>query len=174
MNSDIRIGIIGDYREENASHRATDAALQHAADALGVRVQSAWLPTSDLPGVPAKRSLFRFDGLLCAPGSPFASMDGALAAIRYARENNRVFLGTCGGFQHLVIEFARNVLNFADAEHEETSPDARTLFIKHLECSLVGKTQIVKIIPHTRLSNLMRCGESVEQFWCSFGVNRSY
>src|SRR5262245_46012298 len=99
MNSRIRIGIIGDYRPENASHQATDSALQHAGAGLGMTVEGEWLPTSDLPGAPAKRSLSRFDGLLCAPGSPFASMDGALASIRYARENGRVFLGTCGGFQ---------------------------------------------------------------------------
>ena len=85
MKPELRIGIIGDYRPDNASHGATDAALQHAGVALGVKVQSNWLPTSDLPGVPAKRSLSSYDGLLCAPGSPFASMDGALAAIRYAR-----------------------------------------------------------------------------------------
>src|SRR5258706_8819212 len=145
MNSTIRIGIIGDYREENTSHRATDAALQHAGAALGLTIEGEWLPTSELPGVAAKRSLSRFDGLLCAPGSPYASMDGALAAIRYARENNRVFLGTCVGFQHLVIEFARNVLNVTDAEHAETSPHAPMQFIDRLSCSLVGKTDRVKI-----------------------------
>ena len=174
MKSTIRIGIIGDYREENASHRATDAALQHAGTTLGATVEGEWLPTSDLPGTPAKRSLARYDGLLCAPGSPYASMDGALAAIRYARENNRVFLGTCGGFQHLVIEFARNVLKLADAEHEETSPDAPRLFITRLSCSLVGKNERVKFTPGTKLATLMRASESVEQFWCSFGVNRAY
>jgi CTP synthase (UTP-ammonia lyase) len=42
-------------------------------------------------------------------------MDGALFAIRHAREQNRPFLGTCGGFQHGVIEYARNVLGWQDA-----------------------------------------------------------
>jgi CTP synthase (UTP-ammonia lyase) len=174
MKPKLRIGIIGDYRLDNASHGATNVALQHAGMALGVQVQSNWLPTSDLPAVPAKRSLSSYDGLLCAPGSPFASMDGALAAIRYARENNRVFLGTCGGFQHLVIEFARNVLNVIDAEHAETSPQAPMQFIERLSCSLVEKADRVKIVPGTRLASLMRCAESLEQFWCSFGVNPIY
>jgi len=168
----VRIGIIGDFRPENASHLATGEALQHAADALGVRVLSEWLPTDSLAsGVSA---LDRFDGLLCSPGSPYASTDGALAAIRYARENDRVFLGTSGGFQHAVIEFARNVLGIHDAEHEETSPDSSTLFISRLSCSLVGKTGSVRISPGTRLDSILGREESVEQFWCSFGVNPKF
>jgi CTP synthase (UTP-ammonia lyase) len=49
-------------------------------------------------------------------------MSGALLAIRYAGENDVPFIGTCGGFQHAVIEYARNVLGWADAAHAETDP----------------------------------------------------
>jgi CTP synthase (UTP-ammonia lyase) len=74
----------------------------------------------------------------------------------------------------LVIEFARNVLNVTDAEHAETSPHAPMQFIERLSCSLVGKTDRVKIVPGTRLASLMRCAECLEQFWCRFGVNPIY
>jgi CTP synthase (UTP-ammonia lyase) len=172
MNSTIQIGIIGDYRPGNASHVATNAALQHAASALSMRVQNEWLPTDSL--VSEVSTLDQFDGLLCSPGSPYASMDGALNAIRFARENDRVFLGTCGGFQHAVIEFARSVLGIHDAEHEETARGASALFISRLSCSLVGKTGRVRIKRGTQLGSIFGCEESVEQFWCSFGVNPKF
>ena len=65
----------------------------------------------------------------CVPGSPYHSAEGALAAIRFAREKRRVFLGTCGGFQHALIEFARNVLGVSQAEHAETAPTAPDLVV---------------------------------------------
>ena len=172
MNSTTRIGIIGDFRPGNSSHVATNTALEHAAEALGLRVRSEWLPTDSLNA--QLPTLSQCDGLLCSPGSPYASMAGALAAIRYARENNRAFLGTCGGFQHAVIEFARNVLDVRDAEHEETSPGASTLFISRMACSLVGKADRIKVKPGTQLGSIFGREEAVEQFWCSFGVNPQY
>jgi CTP synthase len=48
---------------------------------------------------------------------------GALDAIRWARETGRPFLGTCGGFQHALIEFARNVLGIKDADSTEMNPN---------------------------------------------------
>ncbi len=169
LKSNLRIGVIGDYRTQNISHVATGAAMQHAAQTLGVIANVSWLPTDALH--PPLAILDSFDGLLCAPGSPYASMDNALAAIRHARENDRAFLGTCGGFQHAVIEFARNVLGMADAEHEETSPGAATLFISRLSCSLVGKSGRIRIRTGTRLAAIYGREESVESFWCNFGVN---
>jgi CTP synthase (UTP-ammonia lyase) len=93
-----------------------------------------------------------FDGLWCVPASPYRSMDGALTAIRFARERSRPFLGTCGGFQHAVIEYARNVLGWPDAEHAETSPDAARPVINELECALVEATETVTLFPGTRIA----------------------
>jgi CTP synthase (UTP-ammonia lyase) len=62
------------------------------------------------------------DGLIVAPGSPCRSQQGALVVIEHARLHSLPLLGTCGGFQHVVLEFARNVLGFADAQHAETTP----------------------------------------------------
>ncbi len=81
-----------------------------------------------------------FQGLLVAPGSPYESMEGALAAIRVARSRGVPLLGTCGGFQHVVLEFARHMLGVADADHAEYEPYASsTLFITPLSCSLAGQ-----------------------------------
>src|SRR5204862_344720 len=78
-----------------------------------------------------------FDAIWCVPNSPYASMEGALCAIRFARESGRPFLGTCGGFQHTIIEYARNVLGFHEADHAESNPAAALPLISRLACFLL-------------------------------------
>ena len=94
MHKSLRVGIIGDYNPTSRFHRATDAALQHAADALAVAIDVVWLPTPAMAGEQREALLQPFDALWCAPGSPYASMEGALQAIRFAREQGRPFIGT--------------------------------------------------------------------------------
>jgi CTP synthase (UTP-ammonia lyase) len=118
--------------------------------------------------------LRRFDALWCAPGSPYQSMDGALQGIRFAREEGWPFIGTCGGFQHVVIEYARNVLGFADAAHAESDPDASTLFVSKLACSLLGKTMKVHIDPASRVYMMYQRAVVEEQYYCQFGLNPHY
>ena len=163
-----RIGIIGDYNPGNPTHVATTHGIQHAAEALGQPIEVVWLPT-DQP-----HHFENFQGLLASPGSPYRSFTQALAGIRYARENNIPFLGTCGGFQHLMIEYARNVMGFADAEHAESSPDASCLFITPLSCSLVGKTMEVAIKPGSTTAAACHSTRSMERFYCNFGLNPEY
>jgi CTP synthase (UTP-ammonia lyase) len=90
----VRVGIIGDSDPDSPSHIATDAAIGHGADALGIAVDIDWLPTPALDGPDPTAILAPYDALWASPGSPYRSMDGALAAIRFAREHDRPFLGT--------------------------------------------------------------------------------
>jgi CTP synthase (UTP-ammonia lyase) len=173
MTTLVRIGIIGDYNADFPPHRATDAAIQHAADHLGVTAAAEWLPTQLLADSPHVR-LRQFDALWCAPGSPYRSMAGALQGIRFARVQQVPFIGTCGGFQHVVLEYARHVLGFADAAHAESDPDASTLFISMLECSLVGKTMHVHLEPSSRVFQMYRRAVAQEQYYCQFGLNPAY
>lgn len=94
MNRQLRIGIIGDYNPAMRSHIATYEALRHAAASLAASLESTWLPTESLVGGDPSATLAQYDALWCAPGSPYQSMDGALAAIRFAREEGRPFIGT--------------------------------------------------------------------------------
>ncbi|HWF46605.1 MAG TPA: hypothetical protein VG168_06350 [Bryobacteraceae bacterium] len=163
-----RIGIIGDFNPENATHVSTNEGIQHAAEILGKLVESVWLPTDQ----PAEYE--QFDGLLGSPGSPYRSFDGALAGIRYARQNAIPFIGTCGGSQHLMIEYARNVIGLVDAAHAETDPYASCLFITPLSCSLVGKTMEVVIKPGSKAAAACQAERSMEAFYCNFGLNPDY
>lgn len=94
MTTAVRIGIIGDYQPTSVTHQATVMALHHAADRLSLPLEATWLPTTALEPLPDD-ALETYDALWCAPGSPYHSMNGALNAIRWAREHDRPFLGTC-------------------------------------------------------------------------------
>jgi CTP synthase (UTP-ammonia lyase) len=171
MTRAIRIGIAGDYRAHNPTHTATDDALAHAAAHLSVAIEARWLPTDTLAGVDAGSLLAECDGVLISPGSPYRSMEGALRAIQYAREADVPLIGTCGGLQHMVIEYARNVLGVADAAHAESDPDASHLFITPLSCSLFGQTMNVTLRPGTRAQAYYGADEALENYYCSFGLN---
>ncbi len=168
MTASIKIAIIGDFNANNATHTATNDGIQHAAQFLNVSIEAAWLPTDET------HQLKHYQGLFCSPGSPYRSLEGALVGIRYAREQNIPFLGTCGGFQHLILEYARNVLGFADAAHAESDPYASRLFITPLSCSLVGKTMEVSLNPGSKAATACRSTQCLEAFYCNFGLNPEY
>jgi len=168
------IGIVGDFNAGNPTHVMTNEAIAHAAAALCLDADIRWLPTASLLGPDREAALRPCDGLLVAPGSPYRSMVGALHAIRFARESGLPLIGTCGGFQHIVIEYARNVLGFADAEHAETSPDTSLLFITPLSCSVTGQRLPVSVQPGSRAYALYGATDVDESYYCMFGLNPDY
>ena len=91
----VRVGIIADYSGSNRYHVATDQSLAHAAMNLGVRVETRWLDTDSLTATSAEALLLDpCDALWAGPSSPYRSMEGALRAIRFARERLRPLVGT--------------------------------------------------------------------------------
>ena len=112
-----------------------------------------------------------FHGIWCVPGSPYASMDGALNAIRFARENKVPFLGTCGGSQHVLIEFARNVLGRTAADHAESNPEAKFPLIAPLPCALREVEAKIELQPDSRAHAIYGRPEISEPFNCGFGLN---
>ena len=91
--------------------------------------------------------------------------------MRLARERDLPLLGTCGGFQHLVIEYARNVLGFTDAQHAEYDPYASNLFISELACSLAGRTMEVQLAAGSRAAGFYGSTRTSERYYCNFGLN---
>lgn len=165
----IRIGVIGEHDPDNETHVATDDALGHSAMNLGLGVEPTWVSTADI-GDPAV-DLAGFAGLLIAPGSPYRSLDGALRAIEHARTEDVPLLGTCGGLQHVVLEYARNVIGIEDAQHAEYEPEASTLFVTPLSCSLAGQTMQVDIRPETVAAAAYGATSATERYYCNFGLN---
>lgn len=168
----LRIAVVGDYQPNHETHPATTAAIGHAAAELGVDVEIEWLATDTLPGAAGR--LLGYHGLLIAPGSPYRSLDGALEAIAVARERGLPLLGTCAGFQHLVLEYARNVMGLVEAAHAEYDPDASVLFVTPLSCSLRGQTFAVRVVADSRAGRAYGTAVATERYYCEFGLNPAF
>lgn len=165
-----RIALVGDRDDSITAHRAIPVALDLAARAAPRTLQCDWIGTDTIGGPAA---LAAFDAVWCVPGSPYRSLAGALAAIGHARETDKPFLGTCGGFQHAVIEVARHVLGWADADHGETSTDGR-LVVSLLECGLVEASETLEAVPGTRLAATYGTPTFIEAYRCRYGLNPQF
>lgn len=168
------IAIIGDFDPSFQSHLSTNRAIEHCSAAVGVSPQYTWIPTEKLTSDEGLKQATNAKGIWVAPGSPYKSLEGALKAIRAARENQIPMLGTCGGFQHIILEYARNVLGFQDAQHAEYDPYASHLFISRLVCSLVGRTLVIELEPNSKVAVAYGKTQVEEQYYCNFGVNPDY
>ncbi len=170
MNAPIRIALIGDYNPEVAAHVAIPRALKLAANGSARPVERSWMATP-LFAAKSDELLSHFDAIWCVPNSPYASMAGALSAIRFARESGRPFLGTCGGFQHAVIEYARNALDFHEADHAESNPETALPLMSRLACSLARATGAIRLMPDSRIARIYGRTEIAENYHCNFGLN---
>src|SRR5690606_9475020 len=164
------IGIIGDYKESKHTHRALDACVGHCLQQFD-KVVFEWLPTNRLSTV----IMNAYDGYWIAPGSPYFDDDAVYKMIRLLRENGHIVLGTCGGFQYMLVEYARNVLNIADAGHEESEPDATALIIEKLACSLKASREDVLIKDKDSwLYNVLGTERFDAGYNCAFGLSPAY
>jgi CTP synthase (UTP-ammonia lyase) len=173
MRPSLRIGFIGDFSPAVRAHVAIPKALMAAAQELECDLIPVWLHTSSL-STGVEDVLHSYDALWCIPGSPYANMDGALRAIRFARENRCPFLGTCGGFQHAVIEYARNVLGHSQADHAESNPAAAMPMITPLSCSLAGVRGKIQLNQGSRIAQIYGESEILEDYHCNYGINSKF
>ena len=186
MSNAVRIGILGDFNTEFPSHHATTDSLQHAARKLNSDVESEWIPTPSLTAAGAEKVLESFDGLLAAPGSPYKSFAGMLKGIEFARRRDWPFLGTCGGFQYALIEFARNVLGIVDADSAENNSGSKNIIIYPVACAvpdrkgnapkLSGTMPEIRLRPGSYLQSFYGKEKEIvtEEFFCNFEVNPEY
>jgi CTP synthase (UTP-ammonia lyase) len=162
-----RLALVGDRSADVQAHLRIPGVLDALAGD-GPPVELYWL---DSDGIGPADDLAGFDGVWVVPGSPYRDRDGVLAAVTWARTHGVPFLGTCGGFQHAVLEFARSVCGLDDADSVEHDPDAVTPVIVPLACSLVGEEATVEVAPDTLAARVMGPGASTERFFCRFGVD---
>ncbi|MBK0372958.1 hypothetical protein I3215_08635 [Streptomyces sp. RB110-1] len=164
MTSRPRLALVGDRSDRVPSH----ARFDEIVPAFGVDVE--WLPSSSVTDAIAE-----YDGIWVVPGSPYVSQANVLLAIRTARTLGIPYLGTCGGFQHALIEYARNVLGLEDAEDVQYDAEAATPLIVPLCCSLVGETAPLYFAPGSRLASAYPGLETaVETYHCKYGLNPDY
>lgn len=94
-----------------------------------------------------------------------------LDVIRFAREQNIPTLSPCGGYQHMVIEFARHVAGVHDAQHAEYDPYASCVIVSRLSCSLVGREMEISLTPGSTAAAAYGTRSITERYDCNFGVN---
>ncbi|MFD2615689.1 CTP synthase C-terminal region-related (seleno)protein [Paenibacillus gansuensis] len=168
------IGLIGDYDEEVVAHMAIPRAIQLAAEEMGIQINFEWISTPSLDR-DFEQKLSKYQGLWVVPASPYRSMQGALNGIRFAREQQIPFLGTCGGFQHMIIEFARNVMGLTDADHAEENPSSSLILVAPLTCSVSEKIHLFKLTPGSKVRDIYGTNEIVEQYGiCNYGLNPEF
>jgi CTP synthase (UTP-ammonia lyase) len=172
MTASAGIALVGDFREDVLAHRCVPNALRLAAAAEGRTIEWHWLPTAELETEAGQIS--RFAAVWVVPASPYANPTGVLAAIRFAREHPLPFLGTCGGFQHALLEFARNGAGLHRATHDECDPGGPEPVVRALSCSLVEGEGRVRFVRGSRLHCIY--GRDTEQvaYHCRYGFNSEY
>ncbi|MFI8828543.1 hypothetical protein [Streptomyces sp. NPDC053431] len=163
-----RIALVGDRSPHVKSHVRIPMLLDALAEREGLVLDAYWIPSGDAeePG-----AVEGFDAVWLIPGSPYASEAGALAAVRTAREAGIPFLGTCAGFQHAMIEYARDVCGLTRAAHAENDPeaDAGDLLIAPLACSLVGHEGAVRVTPGSLAESVLGAERTTERYHCNYG-----
>ena len=165
-----RIALVGERNPAIIAHCGIEASLARYQHDIDPALTFAWLDTTSLTPDSVGALLRDATGIWAVPATPYASTAGGLLAIRHARETGKAFLGTCGGFQHALMEFAQNVLGHA-AEHAEMTPNAEAPLIHRLSCSLVEVTGCVVATDPARFAALLGGAESTEGFHCNYGFN---
>jgi len=136
LSVEVSIAVVGKYTDLSDAYLSVNKALLHASFAVERKLRIRWIDSSHLDETTkatdraaydaAWTSLTSSDGVLVPGGFGIRAVDGKIAAARYARENNKPYLGICLGFQLAVIEYARNVLGIQTAHSAELQEDCPT------------------------------------------------
>jgi CTP synthase len=169
MKTSVRLALVGDYNSAITAHQAIPLAIDLAAQHFSTEIHANWLATDTI----TPEILQNYDAFWCVPGSPYRSTEGALSAIRFARENHKPFLGTCGGFQHAIIEYARNVMDWQDAGHGETDTEGR-LVISALSCEMVEVKNTLTFTADSLPARAYGQREVEEGYHCRYGINTAF
>ena len=132
----VRIGIVGKYMELHDAYKSVYEALFHAGLDNGVRVELVKIdstPLEDAAGVKNTLDSLNVNGILVPGGFGQQGINGMTNAARWARENKIPYFGICLGMQVMVIDWARHVLGWEDADSSEFNKATRHPVISLLE-----------------------------------------
>lgn len=118
----VRIGLVGKYDLQDA-YKSISESLSHAATYNHRKIQITFINSEFLNEENLNEELKEQDGLVICPGFGQRGIEGKILAVEYARKNNVPCFGICLGMQMMVIEFARNVLGYVDANSSEMNSE---------------------------------------------------
>ncbi|MDD2910934.1 CTP synthase [Petrimonas sp.] len=119
---EVHIGLVGKYVQLPDAYMSIIESLKHASAFHNRRLDLKLILSDDITPENVGEKLQNLDGVVVAPGFGQRGMEGKFTALEFARENNIPCLGICMGMQTMSIEFARNVLGYADANSTEIDP----------------------------------------------------
>jgi CTP synthase len=157
LDKKIKIGIVGKYFDIGAyklsdSYISVIEAVKHAAWNNNVSPEIEWIDSKLFEKQPEKISnLDMVDGIIVPGGFGLSGIEGKIATIKYARENNIPYLGLCLGMQLAVVEFARNVCGLKNADSTEVDKNTPYAVIDVIP-------EQVKILRESRYGASMRLG----------------
>lgn len=120
----VTIGLIGKYTKLHDAYLSVAEALHHGGYENGVHVDIRWIESEDLEEQDPETILGDVDGILVPGGFGVRGVEGKMQAARYAREHDVPYLGICLGMQTAVMEFARDVLGYEDADSAEFNEES--------------------------------------------------
>ncbi|MEG6522827.1 CTP synthase [Desulfotomaculum sp. 1211_IL3151] len=120
------IALVGKYVSLPDAYLSVAESLRHAGLKHDTSVDIRWINSEDLEKVSPEELLSDVDGILVPGGFGDRGIEGKINAIRYARENKIPFLGICLGMQLAVVEFARSILGWQDANSSEFNPHSQS------------------------------------------------
>uniref|UniRef100_UPI0040477AEF CTP synthase n=1 Tax=Aliarcobacter sp. TaxID=2321116 RepID=UPI0040477AEF len=157
--NEVTIAFVGKYLDLKESYKSLIEALIHSGAHLNTKVNIHWCDSERIEDVGAYDIIGNSDAILVAGGFGHRGVEGKLAAIKYARENNVPYLGICLGMQLAIIEFARNVLGLEDANSIEFDADTKNPLI-YLIDEFMDQSGNKQIRTHeSPMGGTMRLGE---------------
>lgn len=118
-NKVVNIALVGKYVQLHDAYLSVEEALFHASASLNAICHIHWIDSETLNKENVKEKFANIDGFIIPGGFGNRGIEGMIVAAEYARNNNIPLLGICLGMQILVIEYARNVLGYKDANSSE-------------------------------------------------------
>ena len=131
--TEVQIAVVGKYVELQDAYKSIAESFIHSGAANQCKVKVSWLQSEDITASNAHKKLSPYHGILVAPGFGDRGIEGKIEAVKYARTENVPFFGICLGMQCAVVEYARNVLNLADAHTTEINPKSSNPVIDLME-----------------------------------------
>ncbi len=119
------IAIVGKYTQLHDAYLSVVEALKHGGISCKAKIEFLWIDSEELDEKNLDQKLHKADGILVPGGFGSRGTEGMILAASYARVHKVPFLGICLGMQMAIVEFARNVLGYADANSIELNPETK-------------------------------------------------
>ncbi|MBQ2218672.1 MAG: CTP synthase, partial [Firmicutes bacterium] len=179
----VEIGLVGKYMQLHDAYLSVAEALKTAGYMQGAKVNIHWIDSETVTEENVSEMLAGLDGILVPGGFGSRGIEGMICACHYAREKNLPYFGICLGMQIMVIEFARHVLGWSEANSGEFDPDGSCKVIdfmpdQNAEKDLGGTLRLgsypCMVQPGTTFERCYKQAEIAERHRHRYEVNNEY